>query len=456
MNFITDILKHFRRPDEEKIFDANDVNYMSSTHAVMVQTTPAGARIIIWAMVLFIVIAIIWASLATLDEVTRGAGKVIPSSQVQVIQNLEGGIVSELNVGEGQVVEKGDILLRIDDTRFMSSLRENSQHFLSLKAKVARLKAEAEGVTFEPPEDVVKQQPELAEQEKLLYESRQKELASTSGILKQQIAQRRQDIAGLDSLLGQNTRSFNLLEKELKMTRPLVKQGVMSEVELLRLERQANELQGNVKTTQISIVREKAKLEEAQQKFAEAEIAFRNLARTELNEADAELRRLAETSLALEDRVDRTAVTSPVRGTVKQLFVNTIGGVVQPGSDLVEIVPLEDNLLVEAKIRPSDIAFLRPGLKTVVKVTAYDFSIYGGLEAELEHISADTITEEDGDSFYMVRVRTNKNHLDTPKGPLPIIPGMLAEVDVLTGEKTVLEYLLKPILRAKERAMRER
>ena len=444
------------RNESDKGYDADDVNYMSSTHAVIVHTNPAGARVIIWAVLLFVVVAIIWANFASLDEVTRGVGKVIPSSQVQVIQNLEGGIVSELKVREGEVVNKGDVLLRIDDTRFLSSLRENTQHYLSLKAKMARLRAEAEGTAFEPPADVNSKQPNLVEQERQLYESRQKELDATRAILQQQVTQRRQDIGGLDTQLVQNKRSYSLLNKELTMTRPLVSQGVMSEVELLRLERQANELQGQISTTRTSILREQSKLEEALQKLEEAEINFRNLARVELNEADTELRRLSETSLALEDRVDRTAVTAPVRGTIKQLLVNTIGGVVQPGMDLVEIVPLEDNLLVEAKIRPSDIAFLRPGLKTIVKITAYDFSIYGGLDAKVEQISADTITDEEGDSFYMVRVRTDKSHLDTPKGPLPIIPGMLTEVDVLTGKKTVLEYLLKPILRARERAMRER
>jgi len=437
-------------------FDADDVNYMSSTHAVMVHTNPAGARVIIWAVLLFVVIAIVWANFATLDEVTRGIGKVIPSGQVQVIQNLEGGIVSELKVREGEEVNKGDVLLRIDDTRFLSSLRENTQHYLSLKAKMARLKAEAEGTSFEPPADVVTKQPNLVEQERQLYESRQKELEATRAILTQQITQRRQDITGLNAQLVQNKRGYSLLNKELTMTRPLVSQGVMSEVELLRLERQANELQGTISTTRTSILREQSKLEEALQKLEEAEINFKNLARIELNDADTELRRLSETSLALEDRVKRTAVTAPVRGTIKQLLVNTIGGVVQPGMDLVEIVPLEENLLVEAKIRPSDIAFLRPGLKTIVKITAYDFSIYGGLDAKVEQISADTITDEEGDSYYMVRVRTDKSHLDTPKGPLPIIPGMLTEVDVLTGKKSVLEYLLKPILRARERAMRER
>lgn len=450
------IWEKFRRRDDEAVFDADDVNYMSSTHAVLVQTTPSGARIILWAMLLFIIVAVIWASFATLDEVTRGAGKVIPSGQVQVIQNLEGGIVSSVAIREGQVVQKGEMLLRIDNTRFMSSLRENTQSYLSLKAKNARLKAEAEGVPFEIPDEIFSEQPILIEQERTLYESRQQELAATREILKQQMAQRRQDIAGFSSKLEQNKRGFALLDKELVMTRPLVTQGVMSEVELLRLERQANDIKGDISSTEISVLREKAKLEEASQKLAEAEINFKNLARVELNETDAELRRLTETSLALEDRVKRTEVTSPVRGTVKQLFVNTIGGVVQPGMDLVEIVPLEENLLVEVKIRPADIAFLRPGLNTIVKVTAYDFSIYGGLKAKVEQISADTITDEDGDSFYMVRVRTNESALSTPRGSLPIIPGMLTEVDILTGKKTVLEYLLKPILRARERAMRER
>ena len=453
---LSKLWKKFRRSEDEAVFDADDINYMSHTHAVMVQTTPSGARVIIWAMLVFLVIAVIWASFATLDEVTRGSGKVIPSGQIQVIQNLEGGIVSDLLVKEGQVVNKGDTLLRIDNTRFMSSLRENTQSYLSLKAKHARLTAEAEGKPFEAPEDVLAEQPLLVEQERILYESRQKELQTAQEILKQQIAQRRQDIAGFTSKLEQNKRSYELLNKELVMTRPLVKQGVMSEVELLRLERQVNEIQGDISSTEISVVRERAKLEEALKKLEEAEINFRNQARIELTETDAELRRLAETSLALKDRVKRTEVTSPVRGTVKQLFVNTIGGVVQPGMDLVEIVPLEDTLLVEAKIRPADIAFLRPGLKAIVKITAYDFSIYGGLKAKVEQISADTITDEEGDSYYMVRVRTDESALITPRGQLPIIPGMLTEVDILTGKKTVLEYLLKPILRANERAMRER
>ncbi len=455
IDFFSTIWKKFKHKDEA-VFDAEDVNFMSHTHAVLVQTTPSGARVIIWAILAFIVIAVIWANFASLDEVTRGSGKVIPSGQVQVIQNLEGGIVLDLLIKEGQIVNKGDVLLRIDNTRFMSSLRENTQNYLSLKAKNARLRAEAEGKPFEVPADVLVAQPELVNQERILYESRQQELETTRQILKQQIEQRRQDIAGFSSKLEQNKRGYALLDKEVVMTRPLVKQGVMSEVELLRLERQANELKGDISSTKISVIREEAKLEEAIQKLEEAEINFRNLARIELSETDAELRRLAETSLALEDRVKRTEVTSPVRGTVKQLFVNTIGGVVQPGMDLVEIVPLEESLLIEAKIRPADIAFLRPGLKTIVKITAYDFSIYGGLKAKVEQISADTITDEEGDSYYMVRVRTDESALITPRGSLPIIPGMLTEVDILTGKKTVLEYLLKPILRANERAMRER
>jgi len=442
--------------NDDPIFDADDVNYMSSTHAVMVQTSPSSARAIIWAILIFIIIAIVWASFATLDEVTRGAGKIVPSSQVQIIQNLEGGIVAELAIREGQVVNKGDVLLRIDNTRFMSSLRENTQHYLSLVAKHSRLKAEAEGGSFSAPTEVLSKQPRLVKQEKILFQSRQKELTTNQEILKQKIAQRKQDLAEFVAKLSQNKRSYDLLEKELTMTRPLVSSGVMSEVELLRLEREANDVLGGISVAEISILREKSKLKEARKKFEEVGINFKNTARIELNEVDSELRRLAETSRTLEDRVLRTAVTSPVRGTIKQLLVNTIGGVVQPGMDLVEIVPLEDNLLVEAKIRPSDIAFLRPGLKTIVKVSAYDFAIYGGLDAVVEQISADTITDDNGDSYYVVRVRTNASQIVTEAAALPIIPGMLAEVDILTGKKTVLEYLLKPIFRAQQRAMRER
>ncbi len=433
-----------------------DTEYLSNLAVAVERQHPRGGRFLLWAVVLFLAAAVYWAGVAELDEVTRGTGKVIPSSQVQVVQNLEGGILAEILVSEGDVVEEGQTLLRIDDTRFASSYREGRASYLNLKAKAARLRAEADGGLFEAPEEVQREQADVVQREMNLFRSRADELATTAGILSQQADQRRQELSELKVEEQSLSRSYRLLERELQLTAPLEKEGVVSEVEVIRLKRQLNDLKGELEATRLAIPRIRSTLEEAEQKVAEIQLEFRSAAREALNETLAELARVSETNQALEDRVKRTWVKSPVRGTVKRLMVNTVGGVIQPGMDILEIVPLDDSLLVEANIRPRDIAFLRPGQNVTVKLTAYDFAIYGGLDASLEHISADTITNEEGESFYLVRVRTDRNFLGTEDVPLPIIPGMQTEVDILTGKKTVLTYLFKPVLRGMNTALSER
>lgn len=439
-----------------RLGNTNDLEYMTDVAAAQLIRTPKGGRLILWIAVLFILVAIAWADWAELDEVTRGTGQVIPSSQVQIVQNLEGGIVAALLVAEGQTVDKGQILLQIDDTRFASSLRETRNQYLALKAKAARLQAEAELSEFVPPPEVLKESPHLAQQEQRLYQARRSELDNNRNILKEQSAQREQELEELAAKRGQLRRSLNLVKRELTMTQPLVKAGAISEVEVLRLEREVNDLAGQIESTTLSIPRIQSTLDESHRKLEELALRFKSKAREEWSAVNAEISSLTASSVALEDRVQRTAVRSPVRGTIKQLMVNTVGGVVQPGMELVEIVPLEDSLLVEARIRPEDIGFLRPGQKTVVKFSAFDFAIFGGLEGKLEHISADTIKDDEGKSYFLVRVRTAKNQLGNEPNPLSIIPGMQAEVDILTGKKSVLSYLLKPVLRGKERALRER
>lgn len=433
-----------------------DMEYMTDVAAAQLIRTPKGGRLILWIAALFILSAIVWADWAELDEVTKGIGQVIPSSQVQIVQNLEGGIVGALLVSEGQKVDKGEILLQIDDTRFAASLRETRTQYLALKAKASRLQAEAELTDFVPPQEVLAESPQLVQLEQSLYRARRSELNNNRSILEEQTAQREQELEELAAKKNQLKRSLDLVQRELVMTRPLVKAGAISEVEVLRLERDVNELAGQLESTTLSIPRIQSTLDESHRKLEELDLRFKSKAREEWNEVSAEISALTASSVVLEDRVQRTAVRSPVRGTIKQLMVNTVGGVIQPGMELVEIVPLEDSLLVEAKIRPEDIGFLRPGQKTVVKFSAFDFAIFGGLEGQLEHISADTIKDEDGKSFYLVRVRTAQNQLGNEADPLSIIPGMQAEVDILTGKKSVLSYLLKPVLRAKERALRER
>jgi adhesin transport system membrane fusion protein len=415
-----------------------------------------GGRYILWLILLLFVVAIIWAYVSEIEEVTRGEGRVIPSLQIQVVQNLEGGILSEILVNVGQVVEKDQLLLKIDDTRFTAPFQESRYRYLALKAKVARLKAETEGAEFSMPKEEAEENPEIAERERDLFESRRKSFETEIAILTEQSQQRQQELTELEARKQQLSRSSGMLNKELAMTKPLVSQGAVSQVELLRLEREANTLQGELESTKLLIPSIQSKLAEAKQAIENRRLTYHNEAKQELNNTLAELEGIAVTSVALEDRLKRTHVKSPVHGTINQLLVNTVGGVIQPGMDLIEIVPLEDTLLVETKIKPADIAFLRPGQDAMVKFSAYDFTIYGGLAGKVEHISADSITDEQGENFYLVRVRTTKNHLGTEQNPMPIIPGMVGEVDILTGKKTILTYLLKPALRAQKIALRER
>ena len=434
-----------------------DIEFMGETAAAALQGPPAYSHFLIWGTLAFFVVFVAWAAYATLGETTVGEGKVIPSSQVQVVQNLEGGIVSEIRVRIGDVVRKNQVLMLIDDTRYASSFKENKVKGDALTAKIARLTAEVNGKNFELPAKFIKDNHDLADRELTLYRSRQAEFNANTAGLRQQIDQRTQELKEKRAREIQIKASLDLLKRELAMSRPLVKAGAMSEVELLRLERQENDLQGELDSTKITIPRLDAAVIEARNKLESYVAKFRNDALAELNQVRAEQEGTSATQVALKDRVERAVVRSPVTGTVKSVKVTTVGGVVQPGSDLLEIVPLEDNLLIEARVKPRDIAFLRPGQETLVKITAYDFSIYGGFPAKLENISADSITDEKkGESYYLVRVRTSSTMPERHGQPLAIIPGMTATVHIHTGEKTFLQYMLKPIIKTRELAFRER
>ena len=431
-----------------------DADFDTNADWAIAEQTPKGARLFVWLCVAAVLTLLVWAAFAVLDVVTRGEGKVIPSRQIQILQSLDGGIVSEILVKEGQTVKTGDLLLKIDPTRMVSSLRENQSQYLSLLAKAARLQALADGVQFIPPPEVATEAPEIILQEQALYESRRAELDAMLGVARQQASQRSQDLISAKARREQASSSFTLTARELEMTRPLAISGAVSDVELLRLEREVARYRGERDSLNADIPRLQSAVQEVARKIQEIELTFRNQARSELSEIQAKLNALSEGSTALEDRVKQTEIRSPVNGTVKQLKVNTVGGVVQPGRDVIELVPSDDALLLEARVLPKDIAFLRPGQKALVKFTAYDYATYGGLEATLEHISADSVMDEKGNAFFVVRVRTQSTSIGPQK--FPIIPGMVAEVDILTGKKSVLSYLLKPILRAKDRAMTER
>ncbi len=447
-----------KKTEPNKLFyrmQAEDIDLTTDIRTSILAQSPRGGRAIIWVIFVLFLMFMVWAYYSNIEQVTRGDGKVVPSTQIQIVQNLEGGILSEIMVDVGELVKKDQLLLRIDETRFSSSFKQNRVKYLSYKARAARLLSEANGTSFEVPKEVMDEKPEIGIREQELFESRNREFQSNMGILQEQISQREHEYKELTTKLEELARTYALLQKELELTRPLVAQGAVSEVEVLHLERQASQMQGEIATIRQTIPKAQSRLQESQLALRENELVFFNKAKSELNEILAELDEVSASAIALEDRLRRTNVRSPVTGTINRLLVNTVGGVIQPGMDLVEIVPLEDTLVVETKIKPADIAFLRPNQEAKVKFTAYDFTIYGGLNAKLEHISADSITDEKGNSFYLVRLRTDKNYLGSESDPLPIIPGMVASVDILTGKKTILAYLLKPVLRAKYMALRE-
>lgn len=398
-------------PVEKKLQSAD---YIYQHQLTAFNKSSITTALIIYISIGLFVILLFWVRFSVIDEFTIGEGKVVPSLQVQKIQSLEGGLLKQMLIAEGDIVKKGQVIAILEDTQFAASLGENKAKYFSTLATIARLQAEANGnPTIEFP-TALKTHPELISAENAMLVARYKVFNTSIQNLQQ---------------------SYDFSLRELKITEPLVKQGVISTIELLRLKRETNDL--------------KTKIDDSKDKFHQDALA-------ELSRKNIELAVLAENLKSGQDRVLRTIIHSPVNGIVKQIFINTIGGVIKPGMDIVEIVPTNDSLMLEVKVKPTDIAFIHPGQKAVVRITAYDYTIYGGLQGVVSHISADTNTDKDDRSYYEIFVKTDKAYLGNEQGAMPIIPGMLASVDVLTGKRTVLAYLLKPILRAKTTAFRER
>ncbi|WP_429547381.1 HlyD family type I secretion periplasmic adaptor subunit [Pseudomonas frederiksbergensis] len=409
----------FGRGESASPLMPGDAAFMNDVQeSLLAQTTP-GSRLILQLIAAVLIGGLVWAYFARVEEITLGEAKIISKSREQVIQSLEGGILAEMNVREGDVVEKGQVLLKIDPTRAQASYRETLSKVIGLKASITRLRAEA----YQQPlefDEMVMTDPAVVQQEQQAYKARKN---------------------ALDESIGALQRSYALSAREIQLAEPLAAKGLMSEVEILRMRRSANEIKSQI-------------VERINRYQAEAN--------SELAKFELELSQTTENLVGRADVVERTTINAPVRGTVKNVRVNTRGGVIQPGEHILEIVPLEDQLLVEGKIRPADVAFLRPGLPATVKITAYDYAIYGGLKGHVEHISPDTLKDDQkaaagrpDDTYYRVLVLTDSSTLEAGGQSLPIIPGMVASVEVRTGEKTILDYLLKPVLKARE-AFRER
>lgn len=428
----------------------------SAVSADLLAPPPPGWSLLSRSLVGLVAVFVVWAAMARLEEVTTGRGRVIPASKIKVVQSLEAGIVREILVREGQFVREGDVILRIDPTIAGSSLGEAREKMLGLKAMIARLEAEVDDRPVVFPDDLVAQRPDLVAGQREQYEARRRELVGALNALDGQVRQRTQEIAEAIARRETLARALEFAREELAMLRPLERTRAASRSELLTSEAKVNDIAGTLRATELAIPRLEAALSEVQGRRSERIEAARGEALQKLSSARVDFASLSEASRGSEDRVGRATVRAPASGIVKTVSVTTAGQVIQPGHSVVEIVPMDSQLLVEAQVRPQDIAFLRPGQTAMVKITAYDFAIYGGLRARVEQIGADSVTTEKGESYYVVRVRTDAADLRHGAEVLPIIPGMVAEVDVITGTKSVLSYLTKPLTRMRETALRER
>ena len=425
---------------------------MHSLSAAVLEIAPRGLRIVLYFWAIAIALFVIWANFASIDEIARGEGEVIPSGHNQMVQNLEGGIVEEILVKEGQEVQKGQVLLRIDNQKSQSSYSSNEIKAEALKAKIARLEAQIENKNF----DVGVDDSKFMLDEKILFVQNKRQFDAKLDALKEQLHQREQELQEAHSSLEHLQTSLSLITQEVRMTKPMVAKGVKSRVEYLKLQREENEAKERYSALKLSLPRLESAISEMQENIKELGYTYQVQAQEQLNEAKTELDTLLVDATALKDQVNRTLVRSPMKGIVQSLFVNTVGGVIKPADTIVEIVPSEQKLLIEVKIKPADIAFIHYEQKAIVKFSAYDFAIYGGLEGKVVHISADTIKDKKENVFYTVRIQTDKNYLKRKGKEYKIIPGMVANVDIITGEKTVLDYILKPILKTKQYTFSER
>lgn len=428
--------------------------------ALSTDRPPRAPKFIVLAIAAFMALAIGWAAIAQVEELSRSEGRVIPTSRAQIIQSSEAGVVVEILVRPGQRVSQGQQLIRLDDTPVASSAGEVEARMRALEAQIARLRMEYQGLIWEDfvcPEIVSSTAPEICVNEAQLLQVRASSFAQTEQVLLQRAEQRQRELAEARINFERIVQGLELAQENNSLLAPLVEQGLVARTTFIASQRELAELTGQRDATEQLIARLEAALEEAELQVAQAETQFRQDALAEMTVRLAELAGVREQLRGASDRVARTDIRSPVDGIVNSLEITTIGAVVQPGTRLLDIVPVSDTLLVEARLNPADIAFVLPGQPANIKFTAYDFSIFGGLEGVVQNVSADSIMDPDTrETYYSVLIGTNTSSLHFRDEELPILPGMVTNVEIITGSKTILQYLLKPINKARDEAMRER
>ncbi|WP_192360087.1 HlyD family type I secretion periplasmic adaptor subunit [Mesorhizobium mediterraneum] len=406
------------------------------------------------------VVFVAWASFAEVDEIARGDGKVIPASKTQIIQASEAGVVQEIAVKIGQVVRKNDLIIRLDNTLNTSSLGEQQAKSRALEVRIARLKYEQSGNLAGPfpcPADIQSIAPQICDNEQKLLTARRENFDNKLSVLKSRLDQREKELDEAAANSDRLTKNLAVSDQEAKLVGSMVKKGLMARTEQIRVEREQTELNGQLNLSGETVKKIRSTITEAQLQVEELGLQLQQEALDELTQALAELSVVDETIRGATDKVARTDIRSPVDGIVNTLELNTVGAFVQPGSVVAGIVPTSETLLIEARVSPRDVAFIRPDQEALIKVTAYDFSIFGGIEGKVSNITADSLVDEKtGEPFYQVRVATDKSTLERDGKAYSIIPGMICSVDIKTGRKTILSYLLKPINKARQEAMSER
>ncbi|MBY0500791.1 MAG: HlyD family type I secretion periplasmic adaptor subunit [Alphaproteobacteria bacterium] len=431
--------------------------FMAPKVAAKKTTTHKFALMTLVTICSLIALFLIWAFFAEIDVITRGNGHVIPSQKNQIISNLEGGVIKGVFVKEGDIVEAGQALMIIDPTVAEARYKAHREQYLRYLAISSRLQAQINGEDYKVLEEVQKEFPSIFLEEMQHYTERQQQIKTQKSIAKQVILQKQQEVAEEKAKISQAEEQLNLSQQELKMVEPLVKEQLISKREILRLQRDTANLKGEVATGKAALAKDEAVLEQAQYELEQIVTRFQNEDQEQLRDIRIKLSEEKAAMLEARDRMSRTELRSPVKGIVKEIKMKTLGGTIRGGEEVLEVVPFEDALLIEANVLPSDVAFIHPGQEAIVKITAYDYSIYGSLKAQLLEISADTVHDpEQKKDYYRVLLRTGKNYLEHDGKILPIIPGMTVEVDILTGSRTVMQYLLKPIIKGVSQSFRER
>ncbi len=437
-----------KEPQQNSVVSDADLAYMHSLSEAVLEHQPKRIRRVLVFWLITVLLFIIWSTFAEIDEIARGSGKIVPSGENQILQNLEGGIIDEVLIDKGDVVTAGQVLLKLTNQKTASLFEGQTIKNMELQAKLLRLNAQTNHDDFIIPSDIPKISLPLFEREKSLFLTNISQFKTQQQVLQQKLNQRKHELNEVKVHIKHFSSALELIKEEVRITEPVVLKGVKPKVEFIKLKREQNTIEERYYSAKISIPRLEAAIEEAQNNLSALEYQSQSKLKQEINEVTAELERIIASNKALTDETQRSFVRSPSNGIIQSIFVHTIGGVVKPGDNLIELVPSDDVLWVEVKLKPSDIAFIYPGQKAIVKFTAYDFSIYGGLAGEVVKISADTKTDRQENTFYTVHIKTKQSFLGNSKDPLKIIPGMTTSVDIITGKKTVLDYILKPILRA--------